>query len=499
VTTTTLTPSQLSPITLRAFKYIRVSSDSQGTEDRNSLETQDARLDAHCAERGYHIAGTFVDVFSGRRDDRKKYQDMLARLRRNEADVVTVVWLDRFGRNPREILSRYWELEERGVRVEASDEDIQEEIVLLIKAWQAGGESRKIGERVRLNMPRAIEKGIRPGPRPFGYKADRGIVQYADKNGHTRDKLVQTWKQDPTEAAVVRRMYELAVVKNMGYKAIADTLNNEGYKTRIGKLWTSYGVSQVLNNETLGGVYTYAGKRYEGFFPAILTPDEWAALRKRAEIRQSARGKTHVSEYLLSGIARCGNCGGPLVSTVHDVKGKRYSYYQCSRSRSSAAQCDVMKKHPKAKLEAAVLDYLGQFSDEEKVRELLAKEKPSERAMLEAELVMAQARSKALEDDFLANFDMLKKGIIEEDEFRAANDARRDERKSAQARVNELTDRLATEDAATSGAEALPGRVGTFLQDIQHLDVRENKARLQSLLKAVHVFTDMRIEIEFRV
>ena len=59
------------------------------------------------------------------------------------ADVIVVQFLDRFGRNPREILQRYWELQDAGVSVVATDEDIKEELLLLIKAGIAGAESRR--------------------------------------------------------------------------------------------------------------------------------------------------------------------------------------------------------------------------------------------------------------------------------------------------------------------------------------------------------------------
>ena len=53
--------------------------------------------------------------------------------------------------------------------------------------------------------------------------------------------------------------------------------------------------------------------RVEGFFPAILTGDEWQLLQERLSIRrESSRGRTHSSVYLLSGMARCGYCGGPM-------------------------------------------------------------------------------------------------------------------------------------------------------------------------------------------
>ena len=54
------------------------------------------------------------------------------------ADMVVVQFLDRFGRNPREILRRYWQFEEHGIKVIATDEDLREELQLLIKAYMAG-------------------------------------------------------------------------------------------------------------------------------------------------------------------------------------------------------------------------------------------------------------------------------------------------------------------------------------------------------------------------
>lgn len=44
-------------------------------------------------------------------------------------DVVIVQWLDRFRRNTGDILRRYWELEDNGIKVLATDEDISEELI----------------------------------------------------------------------------------------------------------------------------------------------------------------------------------------------------------------------------------------------------------------------------------------------------------------------------------------------------------------------------------
>ena len=73
------------------------------------------------------------------------------------AEVIVVQFLDRFGRNSREILQRYWQLEDFGVKVVTTDEDIKDELLLLIKAGSAGAESKRTSERVRANMSRAVE------------------------------------------------------------------------------------------------------------------------------------------------------------------------------------------------------------------------------------------------------------------------------------------------------------------------------------------------------
>ncbi|MCI0834477.1 MAG: recombinase family protein, partial [Chloroflexi bacterium] len=133
--------------------YIRVSSERQAREDRSSLGTQEARIRAEVSNRGGILVKLFCDVESGRRDDRLEYQQMLRYVLEEDVDVVLVQFLDRFGRNPKEILSRIWALDEHGVSVEATDQNIKDdELMLMVHAGVAGQESKRTSERVRANM-----------------------------------------------------------------------------------------------------------------------------------------------------------------------------------------------------------------------------------------------------------------------------------------------------------------------------------------------------------
>src|ERR1039457_3669974 len=197
--------------TKRAVGYVRVSDPHQSGERHSSLETQEASYLKYCTLHGYSPVTTFIDIVSGRRDDRKEYQRMVEFVMQGGADVVVVKFLDRFGRNPREILRRYWELQEHGVSVVAADENIQEELMLLLKAGMAGAESRRNSERVRANMGSAIKKGVHVGRPPYGLKAVKDIKG---------SSVTIRWELDPVEAPIVKEMVRLKLEENLGYKSI---------------------------------------------------------------------------------------------------------------------------------------------------------------------------------------------------------------------------------------------------------------------------------------
>src|SRR3954454_1416584 len=85
-----------------ALVYTRVSSDEQAREGV-SLDVQLREGRQYVARQpGWVIGGEYQDVMSGSRDDRPRYQALLAQGRRLRAEgqavVVVVMRLDRFGR-----------------------------------------------------------------------------------------------------------------------------------------------------------------------------------------------------------------------------------------------------------------------------------------------------------------------------------------------------------------------------------------------------------------
>lgn len=237
-----------------------------------------------------------------------------------------------------------------------------------------------------------------------------------------------------------------------------------------------------------------------GVFPSILSEDDWKALQLRMDIRKGAPlGSIHRSLFLLSGIAKCGHCGGPMTGkTGAKCRGRSYRSYQCVNAKKARAACAFHNSHTARKLEPAVLEYLGHFSDPARVRERLQESGRSELKRKQTEHSRLEKRLAALDADFHKNLELLKKGLLNDEEFSKANEQRRDERASTEIRLAELREHLSSAERAQETASALPGRIRSFVESFQGIEPPKAKAVLQTILKAAYVWNDNRIELEFR-
>ena len=82
--------------------YIHVSAESQ--VDGYSLEAQKRLCRTFCTERGFHVAGVYIEEgVSGRHDRRPSFQRLLNDIKQQRVDVraLIIMDLDRFMRNLR--------------------------------------------------------------------------------------------------------------------------------------------------------------------------------------------------------------------------------------------------------------------------------------------------------------------------------------------------------------------------------------------------------------
>ena len=146
----------------RAALYARVSTSDKG----QNPETQLRQLRKYAADRGFRVAGKFVDQASGRTEDRPSYQEMMQAIRRREVDVLVVFRLSRLARSLRALVTLSAELEALGVDLVSLNESIdtttpQGRLLFGIMASLAQFESDLIADNVKAGMARARAQGRR--------------------------------------------------------------------------------------------------------------------------------------------------------------------------------------------------------------------------------------------------------------------------------------------------------------------------------------------------
>ena len=179
-------------------------------------------------------------------------------------------------------------------------------------------------------------------------------------------------------------------------------------------------------------------------------------------------------------------------------KDKQYRNYWCSRTTRSRALCGHYNGHSTAKLESAVLEYLGQFSDPETVKSHVEAADRDELARKRSELKDIEASLADLETQFTQNLGFLRRGVLNEQEFVKANNMARDQQSAFQESKGALSNWIEEQAGREETIERVPGMIKTFLEDFQHLEPRVQKAHLQTILKAAHV-SRVKFDLEFWV
>jgi hypothetical protein len=137
--------------------------------------------------------------------------------------------------------------------------------------------------------------------------------------------------------------------------------------------------------------------------------------------------------------------------------------YYCSQATKSRALYSTHNGHAAAKLENAILEYLGEFFDPLRVRQHLAMEEKQDTEKYEVELKQVNKYLAELEVQFLTQLDgLLKRKVLTEQEFSKANEVARSQKASFEARKEELTKLLSQSRASEALVESVPKAIKTL-------------------------------------
>lgn len=216
--------------------YLRVSTDRQGKSGLG-LESQRATISAHVNGNPYV---EFLEVESGKRNDRPELSRALAECRRKGATLI-IAKLDRLSRNARFIL----ELLDSDVELEFCDlpqcSGPAGRMMLTMMGGFAEMEAGLISERTKAALAACKARGVRLG-NPNGAQA---LVRYIRAHGNGK-AMAGKAKAALARAENWRETLESLVSKGLSHGAIARMLTNRGETTVCGGKWSACAVGRLV-------------------------------------------------------------------------------------------------------------------------------------------------------------------------------------------------------------------------------------------------------------
>ena len=221
---------------IKYVAYLRVSTAKQGRSGLGLEAQRESVRQFVDARGGKIIAPEFVEIETGKRNDRPELEKALKRCRLTGATLV-IAKLDRLSRNAAFLMT----LRDRGVEFVAADLPDANTLTVGIMASVAQHEREAISARTKAALAAARARGTKLG----GFRAGAPDIGKYQRQG------VKAAVQAAQEAAEEWRTSIEALSRDgLSLNAIAARLNDDVIYTRRGGLWTATAVKRVV--ERLG-------------------------------------------------------------------------------------------------------------------------------------------------------------------------------------------------------------------------------------------------------
>ncbi len=223
----------------KVVAYCRVSTLEQKKNGYGiDIQIRDATL---CSERhGVLIEKFYTDEGeSGVKEKRPALKRLMRDCKAGRIKIVILPSLDRLSREVRIAENLFYDFKRLGVRVLIADMpqyNGERKDIMMRQILEAVAEEnrREIIDRLFKGRQERVRRGYSPGGNlPYGYVRE--------------DKMIII---DPREAEIIKKIYALDREGATG-AAIAEGLNNDGYRMRNNRPWTQRQVCRILHRESL--------------------------------------------------------------------------------------------------------------------------------------------------------------------------------------------------------------------------------------------------------
>lgn len=494
--------------------YLRLSRDDGNNSVSESILNQKSFLIQYVIQNGFNLVDVYIDDgYSGTNFDRPDFKRMIADIESKKINCVVTKDLSRLGRDyimTGHYLERYFpENQVRYIAVNDGIDTYEENNnndMSPFKAVINDMYAKDISKKVKTALATKKANGMFIGSvAPYGYKKD------TENKGH----LVI----DPETAPIVKRIFSM-FIQGVAKLGIANQLSIEHIPTpsefknltatqrRNKGVWNEAIISRILTNPTyIGNLTQNRSKKInykvkakqnlpenqwiivENTHEPIVTAEEFEMVQKIIKKRtyQKKDGKPH----LLSGLLRCGDCGGHM-SFVHSSK----IYVACStwRKHAKLKLCtshlireDYLEKEVLNSLKNQAEEYINQKNVAEKCANAPTEDLESKSNVQSLELRLEEIKN------IITNLYVDKtRGIITETDFLSISAKFNSERESITNRLQSNSQEEAERNKSKDDVICIEDLLKKFLS-FEEID----RNTLLLLVEKVEIFEDKKIKIYF--
>lgn len=460
----------------RAAIYGRYSSH---TQKDTSIEQQFLEIRQYCRQQDIYIVEEYADrALSGTTDTRPEFQRMMRDASRGKFNLVVCWKVDRFARNRYDSAMYKARLKKHDIKVLYAKESIPDgpEGILLESILEGSAEyySANLAQNIKRGLnANAMECKVTSGYLPLGYTKGPDL----------------RYQIDPAGAEIVRRIFQM-YCSGTSTKAICETLNNMGCRTKRGAQFNKNSLRSILSNERYTGVYIYDNIRTEGGVPAIIDKETFLKAQEMLDYHAKAPAASYDAPYLLTGKLFCGHCGEPMIGmSGHGKSGNTFSYYACANKRRGDKTCDKKNVRREDIEFAVVQDTLQHVLTDtaiEKIADAAVALQEAERDTSVLDSLKAQLREK---EKALANF-------VKAIEMGIFNDTTAARMQALEEEKRDLQNRIA--DAEIEQPILTRNQILFVLDQFRHGDPTDPKFQEQIIdifVSAIYLYDDGHIRI----
>lgn len=372
----------------RVALYLRVSTGRQAEHDL-SIPDQRRQAMAYCEARGWTVSAEYVEPGASGTDDRRPELQRMLDMATTEGapfDIVLVHSFSRFARDHFALEYHVRRLRKHNVRLVSITQDLGDDpMSVMVRQVFALFDEYQSKENAKHTL-RAMQENARQGfwngaKAPYGYK----VIAAEQRGSKTKKRLAI----DPVEAETIRLIFRLftkgdGTTGPMGVKAVANWLNDHGYRTRQGARWGIGPLHNLITSTVYKGEYRFNRKIWKTkedkpVAEQIMVPvepiidgktfdDLQAALRARNP--KATPPRTVTGPILLTGLATCASCHGGM--TLRTGKSGRYRYYACATCAQKGKSACKGRSVPMDKLDTIVTERIAdQILTPQRVEKLL--------------------------------------------------------------------------------------------------------------------------------